>query len=51
VGLNLIDSKKRRIVVHEILDLAPVAETPELKSVYQVYFIISTPFRIQRRKL
>jgi hypothetical protein len=51
VGLNLIGSKKRGIVVHELLDLAPVAQTPELNSVHQVDFIKGIPLRIQRREL
>jgi hypothetical protein len=39
VGLNLIDSKKRGVIVHELLDLAPVSKTPEFQSVEQVDFI------------
>ena len=39
MGLNLIDSKKRGVIVHELLDLAPVAKTPNLQSIEQVDFV------------
>jgi hypothetical protein len=41
--LNLIDSKKGAIVVHELFDLAPVAETPKFQAVQQVNLVKYSP--------